>query len=88
MLDGYGDPKPPDEMSRQLLDRHSDDIQKFLGIKYDHADVIHYQTKVVAGINFMILAESDTGIRFNVVIYKMMGYTGIYTLVTECTFYR
>ena len=83
MLGGYGEEKQPDTKIQELLNKHKSDIQSKLGIHFDNANVISYQTQVVAGTNYKIKAKTDQGNEFSVVIYEKLPHAGGETSVSE-----
>ena len=83
MVGGYTEDKQSDETSQNLLNHHQNDIQTQLGIQYNNAQVVSYQTQVVAGTNYKIKAKTDDGKTFEVTIYKKLPHDGQVTSVTK-----
>ena len=73
----YSDNQPADARSQRLLDNHKDEIQSRLGISYDWAEVIDYQSQVVNGVNFSINARTNNGQKFTVDIHQSSAYSSL-----------
>ena len=69
-MGGYTQPKRPDYESQQLLDLNQNEIQAKLGLSYDNARVINYQTQAVGGSNYKIWAETNNGQEFEAILSK------------------
>ena len=73
---GKGNANQPDQESQDLLDQNQQQIQGFLGISYNNAYVISYQTQCVAGTNYFIHARTDAGQEFDVTIFEELPCNG------------
>ena len=80
---GFTGDKQADPKIQELLNKHKNDIQTQLGINFNNATVVSYQSQVVAGTNYKIKAKTDQGHELNVVIYEQLPHLGGETSVTQ-----
>ena len=75
MLGGYGEEISADLEIQQLADSIRLDVETQLGTTFSKYNVVSYRTQVVAGTNYSITIEVDSGL-IHVNAYKALPFAG------------